>query len=204
MNPDLPFQTATSTPEPSKDFLQIPSHRTTSDTVLAWPVFDGRFPSMPLLGAFLGGKADEHSQDEQQAAAYFTVDGGISSTEEERLPILVDCFLQNVHTKNPILDVEALVLQVRRIASEGLRWDPWSCLVLMAAALGSIAKPFEAAVVNSPTTNRSSPEFFQDRPTTQEDLRRGESYFVLACRRLGCLKSSILGAQCFFFAGGGC
>lgn len=203
-NPDLPFQTAATTTEPAKDFLQIPAHRTTSDTVLAWPIFGGHFPSMSLLGPFIGQHNEEQSQDAQRTDDFFMVEGGISSADEEQLPNLVDCFLQNVHTKNPILNVEQLVLHARKIASEGLRWDSWSCLILMAAALGSIAKPFNAAVVTSPTTDQTSPTFIQDRPATRGDLKQGESYFILGCRRLGCLKYSIIGAQCFFFAGGKC
>jgi hypothetical protein len=34
------------------------------------------------------------------------------------------------------------------------------------------------------------------------DLREGETFFVLACRRVGLLRHSVIGAQCHFFAGG--
>lgn len=157
---------------------------------------------MSFAGIFSVSQDGDQPHDSQQEDGHFAIDGGLQPPHDEQLPVLVDCFLQNVHTKNPILDVEELVMQVRRIASEGLRWDPWSCLVLLAAALGSIAKPFDAAVIRSLGMDVASPTFIADQPATQDDLRRGETCFVLACRRLGCLKHSLLGAQCYFFAGG--
>lgn len=194
-DPDRPSRARRHVVESSKDFLQIPAHRTTADSVLTWPVFEGRFPSMSLVGFFFVSH-DSPVHGSRQGAEYFTTEGGLEPVSEEQLPSLVDGFLQNVHTKNPILDVEGIVVQARKVASEGLRWDPWSCLVLVAAALGAIAKPFHAGVIGSPES------LAPIRTASEEDLRRGESCFVLACRRLGSLKPSLLGSQCYFFAGG--
>lgn len=127
---------------------------------------------------------------------------GLVPPNDEQIPMLVDKFLQNVHTKNPILDVEELVRQARIIANDGLGWNAWSCLILLAAALGTIAKPFEAAMISTPVEPRTSAPFTADVPATRENLQQAESYFILACRRLGTLKHSIIGVQCYFFAGG--
>lgn len=72
--------------------------------------------------------------------------GNLIPPDEEQIPLLVDKFLSNVHTKNPVLDVEQLVEHARIVATSGLRWDAWSCIVLLTAALGTVAKPFDAAV----------------------------------------------------------
>jgi hypothetical protein len=49
---------------------------------------------------------------------------------EEDVSELVERFLANVHTKNPILDAGALKEIVQTIAAEGFGWDARSCLVV--------------------------------------------------------------------------
>ena len=120
----------------------------------------------------------------------------LAPLEEERIPQLVDTFLQNVHTKNPVLDVETLVLKSREAATHSLGWDAWSCFLLLACAFGSIAKPFGA------WEELSQDEIYTKNPATTKELQQGENCFVLACRRLGLLKQTMLAAQCHFFAGG--
>jgi hypothetical protein len=41
---------------------------------------------------------------------------------------------------------------------------------------------------------------FNSSSTSQ--LREGEAFFMMACRRIGLLRYSVTGAQCHFFAGG--
>lgn len=190
--------------ERTKDFLKIPAHRTTADAVLAWDVFGARWPQMAMVGVHFqsteqGGIRNGADPLESAAAS-----GGLLLPNEEQIPSLVDKFLENVHTKNPVLDVEQLVKHSRRIAVNGLTWDGWSCLVLLASALGTIAKPFSAWMTfpASPLHGRES-SWTPEVPATPEELQRAESYFILACRRIGCLRYSVLGAQCHFFAGGG-
>ena len=178
----------------SRDFLEIPAHKTSADTVLTWEVFEGRYPANALISALFTTGAS--SQDE-----VLTVMGGLRLPNEESVPQLVDTFLQNVHTKNPILDVESLVKHARQISGHGFGWDVWSCLVLIACALGSIASRFGVLAA----TTASDEVCLFPLPTSDQrsaDLRTGESYFVLASRRLGALKHTMLGAQCHFYAGG--
>ncbi len=202
-HPDLTRQSSAidvAAAESSKDFLAIPAARTTCDTVLSWPIYSGRYPPNALISILF-----EPSVDPLPERDTFTVRGGLLPPVEESLPLLVDRFLENVHTKNPVLDVEELVRQSRLVAVNGLGWDTWSCLVLLASALGTIAKPFEAAVNVVPRSNgRRSPDITWriDAPTTPRELQQAESCFVLAARRLGCSKHSLLGSQCYFFAGG--
>lgn len=205
-DPDRPQQSSgVYNAELSKDFLQIPAHRTTADTVLGWDIFEGKYPPMALIGCLFTSTEENFSPDLVSRSDSFCVAGGLTPLNEEQMPLLVDKFLENVHTKNPVLDVEQLVKQVRSIASNGIGWDAWSCLVLLASALGTIAKPFDAAVTVSngqALEEYTSPTWIPDAPTTPKELQQAESYFVLACRRLGGLKHTILGAQCHFFAGG--
>ena len=129
----------------------------------------------------------------------FTPFGSFKPPQEERIPILIDNFLQNVHTKNPVLDVEALVRQGLVAAEQGLGWDAWSCLVLIACALGHISKPFSVAEGEADIRGLERAESIQ---IFGKDLEGADSYFLLASRRLGTLKPTMLGAQCYFFAGG--
>ncbi|WPG99794.1 Hypothetical protein R9X50_00261300 [Acrodontium crateriforme] len=180
--------------EPARDFLQIPEHRSSADSVLLWEIFENRYPRNALIGSLF--KSEIQGVDELllNETDVFNPRKGLKPPDEERIPQLVDSFLQNVHTKNPILDVESLVKHARLSATDGLGWDAKSCLVLLACALGSLARPFEAvAAVDSEHAPLDS-----DRVRI---LQSGESYFVWACRRLGGLKHTILGAQCYFFAG---
>ncbi|KAK1081297.1 hypothetical protein LTR33_004810 [Friedmanniomyces endolithicus] len=189
--------------ESSSEFLQIPAQRTTADAVLRWEVFEDRYPPSALVGIHFTREGGI-GQDSLSVDETFTVRNGVLAPNEEQIPGLIESFLRNVHTKNPVLDAEQLVRQARIIASDGLGWGAWSCLVLLAAALGRIAKPFDGAVAmpNSPgADDRSGFVWSTDPANTAEELEEAESYFVLGCRRLGGLKHSLLGSQCFFVAG---
>jgi hypothetical protein len=199
--------------ERSRDYLQIPPHKTSSDTVLTWPIFEQRYPPNHLIQVLFTPSislavSNDTNRDELSGEIY-TVSGGLRPPEDERIPGLIDSFLQNVHTKNPVLDVERLVRRGRLCAEQGLGWDAWSCLVLLACALGSVAKPFELASPDGDLSRKSvPPESLLVASATSsaqlfaKELQAAESCFVLACRRLGLLRHTVLGAQCHFFAGG--
>ncbi|XWX01382.1 hypothetical protein V2A60_009409 [Cordyceps javanica] len=94
--------------EPSRDFLQIPQHPASADTVLCWEVFEDKFPANALISNLFKPNAADAADD------FITAPSRLTPLDEEIIPSLVDRFLQNVHTKNPILDVEALVKHGRR------------------------------------------------------------------------------------------
>ncbi|OAR01397.1 hypothetical protein LLEC1_04629 [Akanthomyces lecanii] len=188
--------------EPSRDFLQIPQHPASADTVLCWEIFEDKFPANALISSLFKPNLADAVED------LIAAPSRLSPLDEENIPSLVDKFLQNVHTKNPILDVEALVKHGRRCADQGIGWDGRSCLVLLACALGSVVKPFDKSIPQSSNVYRCA-----DYPMRQpagssstmyaKELKQADSCFALACRRLGSLKYSLLGAQCHFFAGAG-
>ncbi|KAJ5770235.1 uncharacterized protein N7511_002286 [Penicillium nucicola] len=188
--------------ELQKDYLRIPAGRCSSDTVLSWPIFRGQFRESSLITTLFHYS---HGASEDRPTDSLTLPDGLQYTPDEQIPALVDRFIQNVHTKNPILDLESLIRSGRHAAEFGLQWDAQSCLVLLACALGCISQPFDTSI-QLPQTARSlhdgiswqAPGFNSSSDTK---LREGEAFFMMACRRIGLLRYSVIGAQCHFFAG---
>ncbi|THC89321.1 hypothetical protein EYZ11_011235 [Aspergillus tanneri] len=122
---ERPLELPVDDAEPYKDYLQIPSCRGSADTVLTWPIFRGLFRESALITTLFQSSREA----ENSAIETWVVPDGFHPTNEERIPSLVDQFIQNVHTKNPILNLEALVRSGRQAAEFGLGWDAQSCLV---------------------------------------------------------------------------
>lgn len=187
------FQQTATIDDAQKDYLRIPSANTTADTILTWPIFGGEYPPGYLIEAILGKGEDDKGD------AFVVRYGEFESLSDERIPSLIDRFLRNVHTKNPILDVDALLQYGQTAAANGPGWDAPSCLVLLACALGSVSFSFETSVANQ-TEMLSAGSSATSVSTYKKELRQAESCYALACRRLGLLKHTILGAQCFFYS----
>lgn len=190
--------------ESARDYSHIPPHCTTADTVLTWPIFENKFVDnyliRPLLSSLHDVDPDEYNQSDD--ALLFTPFSQHAPLDERQIPYLVDCFLENVHTKNPILDVVALVKSSREAALRGLAWNAQSCLLLLACALGLVAKPFgsESRAMDDDVSLDAAR--YIAAPTRERE--QAENCWVQASRRLGMLKPSIMGSQCHFFAGGMC
>ena len=180
---------APSAVESSRDFLQIPPHRASADSVLEWEIFGGKYGPDTLIGSLFQSRDD--------TAGVSPGSRGLHPPDEERIPALIDSFLQNVHIKNPLLDVETLVKHGRTCAERGVGWDGLSCLVLPACALGTIAKPFSESIAP-----RGGGGGACSVHVYSKELQQAESCFALACRRIGLLTHTLVGAQCHFFAGG--
>jgi hypothetical protein len=186
---------------PSKDYLRVPTGSSSADTMLTWPVFNGRFLPLSLARSVFHVKSNESSSKGPvvHGSDTIVVRNGLLPLADERIPSLIDRFLENVHTKNPILDTDALIQYGREAAGNGPGWDAPSCLVLLACALGAVSHPFNVAVtdyVGGPELNSTSVSTFE------RELQQAESCYILACRRLGLLKQTVLGSQCYFFSGG--
>jgi hypothetical protein len=180
-----------------------------ADTVLQWAIFQEKYSQDSLINGLFQAQ-DDNSPSLRESSKLPISDEdvrftGLHPPDDERIPHLIDSFLQNVHTKNPILDVESLVKHGRKCAQHGVGWDGLSCLVLLACALGSVAKPFDMSIAQQaalrgetdiPSSSASSSNIYA------QELQQAESCFTLACRRLGLMNHTILGAQCHFFAGG--
>lgn len=101
-----------------------------------------------------------------------------------------------IHTKNPVLNVSDFMRSAREVAENGPGWNGQACLVLLACALASIAFPY------STTTSLSSGTPIGESLTaTHQDVRVSEAYATAARKRLGLIDSTMLSAQCLYFAG---
>lgn len=85
------------TTEPSKDFLAIPAARTTADTVLTWPVYEGKFGHNALIDVLFAPVGRNLGNDTTHGSDSFLVPGGLMPPNEDSIPLLVDVFLENVH-----------------------------------------------------------------------------------------------------------
>jgi hypothetical protein len=91
--------------------------------------------------------SDDHDQDSltipelsprYNAASYLREDHSTLPIEygKKDIPQLVERFLEDVHTKNPFLDVDALRKNAQRVMNHGLDWSGWTCIVV------SVSSPF--------------------------------------------------------------
>ena len=197
-----PTQSSGASNEGSRDYLKIMSCKTTADAVLTWPIFGGSFPQDALIGIIFNPQDMDGNSSSSGSHDTHQVPGGLQSLPDERIPILVDRFLECVHTKNPILDVDSLLRHGRRAAENGLGWDAHSCLILLACALGCVAYPFDPQKGGSREGTAEGGSGPSSSTLFSRELQLAESCYVLACRRLGILNHTVLGAQCHFFAGG--
>lgn len=155
-----------------------------SGRVLIWPSLGGLCEPKEVDKLFFNLSRPEE-----------TVDQGVSSRgrgiREEDVPLLVENFLENVHTKNPILDPHELRNLSRRIEEDGFRWDGPSCLILITCALGTVSRPFR---LDTPGP--------RDRSRLDgRDYVTAESYYNAARKRIGLLDPSIIAIQCAFLVG---
>ncbi|KAL4752186.1 hypothetical protein BDW72DRAFT_77057 [Aspergillus terricola var. indicus] len=191
-----PERVPTRAQEWQQDYLQIPACRCSADAVLTWPIFGGQFRDNSLITTLFQYSSDGGAEHQSAQSAHPDI-GGFRFTPDEQIPALVDQFIQNVHTKNPILDLEALVRSARHAGEFGLQWDAQSCLVLLACALGCISQPF--------TSSRQGHALGWRRHVSTSSssgiLREGETFFMMARKRIGLLNYSVIGAECHFFAG---
>ncbi|KIW35701.1 uncharacterized protein PV07_02385 [Cladophialophora immunda] len=112
---------------------------------------------------------------------------------EEDVRDLVERFLANVHTKNPIFESNVLREIARPVASEGLGWDARTCLVLLACACAAISQPF----VRVSISDLPGSDSLADAP----DYTTAEAYYDAARKRIGLLTNTKLATECHFLAG---
>ena len=135
--PEPPDQSATHSLDPgqnSYNALRIPASRTTADAVLDWPIFASRYPKSYLIDAVFEAEAENEDSDNEETALNRTRHHGLSNKgrgiNEDDIPQLVRAFLELVHIKNPVVDVDTVWTYAHRVAEDGLKWDSASCLVV--------------------------------------------------------------------------
>ncbi|KAL1965915.1 hypothetical protein VTN77DRAFT_5048 [Rasamsonia byssochlamydoides] len=161
----------------------------TTETVLSWHVFRGRFDAHLDLKSLL--KDTELPPSPLHSPVGETIPL-INSLELGSCNRLLDSFLTKVHIANPILDVPVVRGYVHHACLHGIGWDAQSCLVLLVCALGSIAEAFHDRHESTSIVARSSPSFTLAR-----------AFFEASQKRIGLLLrgGGVLEAQCFFYSG---
>ena len=156
----------------------------TTEEVLSWTVFKGRYDSRRSLKTLLRTRT---LADAATSPARLDLSCATSNIEQSLPQRMVDNFFHSIHVKNPMLDEVAITRSVHQMLLNGPSWDAECCLVLVICALGSLASSFDTDFGSS-------------------DLQMAAvaaSYFDAAQRRLGMMIGSggVLEAQCFFYSG---
>ncbi|KAH6889244.1 hypothetical protein B0T10DRAFT_606588 [Thelonectria olida] len=169
-----------------------PSEYTATESLFRWPIFANTSASKWSRDTlFIADQDPGHN------------DVIVQTRGTARLPpvndvddviLLVKQFLRHVHIKNPILDGKSLLADARLVAETGPLWDTRSCLVLLAAALGAIAAPFDS-------TNMSLDVPLSSSSHDLEARIHGETYYHSARRRFGLLDRTIASCQCHLLSG---
>ncbi|KPM37345.1 hypothetical protein AK830_g9248 [Neonectria ditissima] len=169
-----------------------PSEHVALDSVFRWPIFadsSARKWSRHILFVADQESGSSGMLTNVQGAARLP-----SLNDFDDIIVLVHQFLRHVHIKNPVLDSKTLLRDARVVAETGPMWDTRSCLVLVAAALGAIAAPFDSTTTPKGTSIETSSRDHEART-------RAETYFHAARRRFGLLDRSIAACQCHFLSG---
>ena len=115
-----------------------------SEDILDWPVFQSRHNREQIERLiFDPALHSDHDYSSPSNRSRFSAPSPAEAREEPRRRMsstrgireedvseLVERFLNNVHTKNPILDSNALRGIVKSIAGDGFGWDARTCLVV--------------------------------------------------------------------------
>lgn len=113
----------------------IPTTRTTAESILAWPIFASSPPSeLPLVSVLHkpGSQNHEAISNGPTRLCYSTASTKAKTIGiiEDDIPRLVQRFVDYVHIKNPVLDIEILGFYTQNLMEYGIGWDPASCLVV--------------------------------------------------------------------------
>ncbi|KAH8807735.1 hypothetical protein F5884DRAFT_346004 [Xylogone sp. PMI_703] len=126
----------------------------------------------------------------------FTAQASTTNASIYEGDILALCrkFLDLIHVKNPVLDLNSFNRDSRHVADNGPDWSAASCLILLACALACLATeyiPGDISDINS-----------RDEGLKQEpDWTTAEAYFAAGKKRLGLLPPCLSTVQCLYFAG---
>ncbi|KFZ02170.1 hypothetical protein V500_00408 [Pseudogymnoascus sp. VKM F-4518 (FW-2643)] len=183
--------------------VSIPSVHMIPDSILGWPIFEGRYPGKCLQEALFASARSCADNDEQTINDTLRHHSSKARAkygfQEYEVAGLIQRFIDLVHIKNPILDEGMLKRMANRVVEDGLTWDGSSCLVLLACALGAIASPFRDAYEQATL----DPQKYRNLPSllSRSNMDKAEDYYALAQRRLGLLNQSMLACQCYFISG---
>ncbi|GJN83054.1 hypothetical protein PLIIFM63780_006600 [Purpureocillium lilacinum] len=176
-------------PNPGDSVVGVSPAFTSLDHMFQWPLLSVSGGDQFMPGNIL---AADHLQAPPQAGS---PSAGVPLLDGEEITALLTRFLRLVHVMNPVLDCTTLMTYGRAVAELGPQWDAKTCL-LLAAALGAIARPFGPGA--------ETPSSLGSSASQQEDTqarKKAESYYQYAKRRFGVLGRSLTACQCHFLSG---
>jgi hypothetical protein len=168
--------------------LRIPGGTVNANAILNWPIFNDVI---------------EFTNLEDEDASAFINRFGESMAEEKdsdppnylEVPALIENFLRNTHTKNPVCEIEPMRECAQKIAESGPKYDSQTCIVLICCALGCLSIPWQP---ERPGQNLLGDSTYYD----SDKKRRAKGYFIEARKRLGLLpRLSIPTCLCYFLSG---
>lgn len=127
---------ACNTPPPS--LSEVPTAFGSAETILTWPIFNGRWPRNFLSQEILIGSlpSDSGTQgDHHRNSLKRGRERASRGINEENVPGLVERFLQLVHSKNPVFHTRQIREAAQHVAEEGVGWDASSCIVVRSSIL---------------------------------------------------------------------
>ncbi|PYI11619.1 hypothetical protein BO78DRAFT_466203 [Aspergillus sclerotiicarbonarius CBS 121057] len=113
--------------------------------------------------------------------------------DRDMIAHLIELFVQEVHTKNPVLDLSQIQADTFHVLTKGFGQDPETCFVLLYCALGAISCTFNSKSLHTFTGDCTSALRYQNHV----------HYFTGAQKRFGLLwtQSRVKHAQGYFLAG---
>lgn len=166
------------------------NHRSSAIEILEWPVFKRKYSRCDLDALVFSSSP---TRSFPIGANDLNYSNGLREQSTLRL---LQSFVENVHSKNPVLDIGFLETIARDVDENGMQWDGESCLLSTVCALGTISSSFSIDALNSDPKQQSL-NSVHNTPT----YSAAEAYYTASRKRIGLLGSSILTVQCHFLIG---
>ncbi|KAF5250101.1 hypothetical protein FANTH_4654 [Fusarium anthophilum] len=180
-----PAQTAdslsSSVRPPNLDILAVPQNVVVRpqgvESILSWKIFAADRPNSCLF-----------AQSSPPGLGNYPV----PDTSYPQLAWLETKYIEALHTKNPIIDLDELHRMMRYVAENGFDWSTGACLVALVCA--------NAAITDSHTEMSSSLEM---TPEKKAEIEISLQFWSVAVKRLGyaSAQNTVQAVQCFCLAG---
>lgn len=168
--------------------LKIPGGTVNANAILKWPIFND-------VMEFVNIEDEDVSIFINRFNNSITADKDYEIPNYTEVPELIDNFLRNTHTKNPICDIEPMLDCAQETSKFGPKYDSQTCIVLLCCALGCLSLPWQP---ERPGQNLLGDSTFYDNARK----RKAKGYFIEARKRLGLLpRLSISTCLCYFLSG---
>jgi len=110
--------------------LFTPAFCTAPDAILAWPVFreHHKYEDNRISDALFERQYTDNISSTGARALNASLQTNV--LDEDAAPRLVEKYLQNMHAKDPFIEVDKIRLAAQDIAGNGWTWTDSSCLVV--------------------------------------------------------------------------